>query len=270
MDLSVFLILIFVTLQFVGEYFGWNQLKVKLGIFIATLIIALPNLIFMVIDWWQDPHSKIALLVLNTFKPILRGETYRLFRWLKTIGISLSSDDLNHLPFSKLNTDNMEAFMTKECFEQTNTTGANRYLRVIPEEIDVDENGVRDVCWLCYTKCTGFRASWCENEGLVVHEFRFSKQLPDLCSKFTNDDDLISHPSVKSRLVRSRAYNNVDIGTARKLLTRLRRICLTEIPILTQYKMKREWNYFNAAPTLENLDSDLVLVRFQGEPVAVG
>ncbi|KAG0611572.1 hypothetical protein M758_7G150400 [Ceratodon purpureus] len=268
MDLSVFLILIFVTLQFVGEYYGWNQLKVKLGIFIATLIVALPNLIFMVIDWWQDPHSKIALLVLNTFKPILRGETYRLFRWLKTVGISLSSDDLNHLPISKLNTDNMEAFMTRECFDQTKTDAADKHLRVIPEDIDVDENGVRRRNWLFYTKCTGFSANWCENEGLVVQEFRFSMQLLGFYS--LKYDDFIIHPSVKSCLVRSRAYNNVDIGTARKLLTRLGRICFKEIPILTQFKMKREWYYFNAAPTLANLDSDLVLVRFQGEPIAVG
>ena len=116
MDLSIFLILVFVTLQFVAEYFNWNQTKVKLGIFVSTVVITLPNIAFMVIDWWRSPHSKVAILVLNIFTPVLRGETYRLFRWLRSVGVDLGCDDINQLPITIVGSDSFQFYIRRECY----------------------------------------------------------------------------------------------------------------------------------------------------------
>jgi len=262
MDLSIFLILLLVTLQFVAEYYNWDQYRVKLGIFIATLIITLPNIIFMVIDWWQSPHSKIALLVLNTFTPILRGETYRLFRWLKSVGMGLTSDELNYLPISNPN-NTTDFFMTRECFQ------ASRYprilgLKVIPEDDDFQFG------WplISYSKCTAF-VMYYENETVFVHQFHFSRKLKDLWDKLSYED-FMSHRLLKSSFIRSRTYNNVDVPTINRLISRVIKICYTDMPILKKYECRREWLYFHAASTLDYLNEDLVLIQAQGEAIAVG
>jgi hypothetical protein len=278
MDLSIFLILLFVTLQFVAEFFNWNQTKVKLGIFISTVIITLPNIVFMVIEWWQSPHSKIALLVLNTFQPVLRGETYRLFRWLKTVGIELASDDINHLPIIKMTPEPIQFFITRECLESNPHMNQENWIVRDNEAGHIQETKLEECqTYLYYNKSTFFYHYYSEG---VFHVFQLknSEKLSHLYSHECRSEFQNSQ-LFKSSLVCAREYV-VDISRARALQARLSKLLVGGIPILRKLQYKSPWSYFHAAPTLLNLDGsksgdlehrrDLVLVHWIADYIAVG
>ena len=224
MDLSIFLILLFVTLQFVAEYFNWNQTKVKLGIFISTVIITLPNIVFMVIDWWQSPHSKIAALVLNTFQPVLRGETYRLFRWLKTVGIELASDDINHLPVTKMTPDPIQFYITRECLESNPKQNHANWIVRDNEEDHIQEKKIEG--GHIYTHQNKSTLFYCYYSKGVFHVFQLknSEKLNHLFThKCRSRTELQNSQLFKSSLVCSREYR-VNISRAELLRARLSKI----------------------------------------------
>ena len=169
--------------------------------------------------WWE-----IAALVLNTFQPVLRGETYRLFRWLKTVGIELASDDINHLPVTKMTPDPIQFYITRECLESNPKQNHANWIVRDNEEDHIQEKKIEG--GHIYTHQNKSTLFYCYYSKGVFHVFQLknSEKLNHLFThKCRSRTELQNSQLFKSSLVCSREYR-VNISRAELLRARLSKI----------------------------------------------